>query len=627
MSERTSISPRQPMLPAEAPAVAKPRDVDFPGMIGLRVDATDIDRRIFQVIETIPVPEPGAMTLFFPKWLPGYHSPRSPLELFAGLTICAGDQVLPWRRDPVEVYAFHIVVPEGVRSIEARFQFLSPTADSQGDVVVSPQMMNLHWNTVVLYPAGYYSRRIMVEPTITIPDGWTLACALDQASSDGATTTFKPVALDRLIDSPMFAGRNFRSVDLDDGGAVRMSLFGDRPDHIEASDEQLAPHKALVAETDALFGARHFDHYDFLVATSDQLGGGGVERHRSAEIVLPSDYFTAWDKNLPKRGVFAHEYVHSWNGKYRRGADSWTPSFELPIRNSLMWVYEGQTQYWGEVLAARSGLIPLDLSLQSLASTAAKYANREGGIWRPMSDTTRDPIIAGRAPQPWPCWQRSEDYYSEGALMWLDIDTLIRELTGDERSLDTFARAFFGMNDGEMETNVYTFDDVVRTLKEIAPYDWKALLVDRLESREVGVSLGGLERGGYRLIYRDTPSDWDVQEDSLSNMVSLRYSIGLTVGTDGTIQEVIWEFPGYHAGLTAAAQLVAVNGRDFSTEELTHAVAETANGRSVELVIQRAGETETVVIDYAGGHRYPHLERIEGARARLDEIYAPRTGG
>ena len=627
MSERTTTTFGQPMPPGEAPAIAKPRDVDYPGTIGLTVDATDIDRRIFQVVETIPVPAPGPMTLFFPKWLPGYHSPQSPLELFAGLTICVGDQVLPWRRDPVEVYAFHILAPEGVQAIEARFQFLSPTADSQGDVVVTPQMMNLHWNTVVLYPAGYYSRRIMVEPTITIPEGWTLACALDQASSDSATTTFKPVALDRLIDSPLFAGRHFRSVDLDEGGAVRLNLFGDRADHIEASDEQLAPHKALIAEADALFGARHFDHYDFLVATSEQLGGGGVERHRSAEIVLPAGYFAQWDKNLTKRGVFAHEYVHSWNGKYRRGADSWTPSFELPIRNSLMWVYEGQTQYWGEVLAARSGLIPLDLTLQSLASTAAKYANREGGIWRPMSDTTRDPIIAGRAPQPWPCWQRSEDYYSEGALMWLDIDTLIRELTNDERSLDTFARAFFGMNPGEMETNVYTFDDVVGMLQDVAPYDWRALLVDRLESREVGVSLRGLERGGYRLAYRDTPSDWDAREDSLSNMISLRYSIGLTVGAGGMIQEVIWEFPGYHAGLTAEARIVAVNGRDFSTEELTHAVAGTADGRPVELIIQRAGETQTVTIEYEGGHRYPHLEAIEGARARLDEISAPRTGG
>jgi predicted metalloprotease with PDZ domain len=408
---------------------------------------------------------------------------------------------------------------------------------------------------------------------------------------------------------------------------VRLGLFGDRADLVEATDEQIAPHRALIGEADALFGARHYDHYDFLVAVSDQLGGGGVERHRSAEIVVPANYFTQWDRNLPKRSVFAHEYVHSWNGKYRRGADSWTPSFEVPIRNSLMWVYEGQTQYWGEVLAARAGLMTLDATLQSLARTAAIYANRKGGVWRPMSDTTRDPIIAGRAPQPWPCWQRSEDYYSEGALMWLDIDTIIREETGDRRSLDDFARAFFGMNDGEMTTSLYTFEDVVRTLQDTAPYDWEALLTDRLESREMGTSLDGLERGGYRLVYRDTPSDFAVQEDNLNNLISLRYSLGLTVNTSGGLEEVIWEFPGFHAGLTAAAQIIAVNGRKFSAEELTHAVAETASGRPVELTIQRAGETQTVRIDYDGGHRYPHLERIEGARARLDEIYAPRAGG
>jgi predicted metalloprotease with PDZ domain len=625
MSERYAMPPGHPQPSAETPDLPEPRDVDFPGTIGLRVDATDVTRRIFQVSETIPVQAAGPMVLFFPKWLPGYHSPRSPIELFAGLEIMAGDARLAWRRDPVEVYAFHLEVPEGAQSLEIRFQFLSPTASNQGDVAMTPQMLNLHWNTVVLYPAGYYARRIAVDAEVTLPQGWSLACALEQARSDGATTAFATTQLDTLLDSPLFAGRHFRSVDLDEGGAVRLNLFGDRADLIEATDDQIAPHRRLVAEVDALFGARHFDHYDFLAAVSDQLGGGGIERHRSAELVLPADYFTQWDNNLPKRDVFGHEYIHSWNGKYRRGADNWTPSFDVPIRNSLMWVYEGLTQYWGEVLATRSGLWTQDTALQSLARTAAIYANREGGVWRPLSDTTRDPVINGRSPQPWPSWQRSEDYYSEGALVWLSIDTLIRELSGDERSLDDFARAFFGMNDGEMETSLYTFDDVVETLNGIVAHDWKGFLIDRLETREAGTSLDGLERGGYALVYRDTPSEFALKEDALNGAVNLRFSVGLTVGTTGVIQEVLWEAPAFHAGLTTAAEIIAVNGRTFTAEELKQAISDSGEGGPLELLVKQAGETRTVRIDYSGGHRYPHLERIEGARPRLDEIYAPRA--
>lgn len=603
------------------PPMPEARDEAFPGVIRLFIDATDIARRIFNVREVIPVPAPGKMILLFPKWLPGYHSPRSPIELLAGLVVTAGDVVLDWRRDPVEVYAFHLDVPEGVTEIEVPFQFLSPTTSDQGDVVVTPAMLNTHWNTVILYPAGWFSRRVTVEAEILVPEGWTVACALPQAWSDGTRTRFKPATLDMLVDSPIMAGRHFEAHDLTDDGAVRLNLFADRPEQLAITDNQLAAYRALVAEADALFGPRPFTHYDMLMALSDELGGGGVEHHCCAEIIPAANLFLNWDANLPLRETAAHEYVHAWNGKFRRGADSWTPSFEHPIRNSLMWVYEGQTQYWGQILAARCGLWTLDDALGALAHTAATYENRMGGVWRPMSDTTRDPIIANRNPQPWPSWQRAEDYYSEGQLVWLDVDTLIRELSGDTKSLDDFARAFFGAPDGRTATLTYTQEDVVAALNATAQYDWAGFLAERLECRRPGTFLDGLTRGGYRLVYRETQNSFAAAQDALDGALCLRFSLGLAVSTDGTVQEVIWGRTAYDAGLTAGTQIVAVDGLTFSTDVLRQAVADKA---PVELVVQRQGVTETVTVDYQGGLRYPHLEPIEGARGRLAEIYASK---
>lgn len=607
----------------EPPPIPYPQDKPYPGQISVEVDATDIARCIFQVRQTIPV-EPGReLTLLYPKWIPGFHSPAAAIELLGGLEIRAGEQRLPWRRDPVEVHAFHIAVPDEVQVLEARFQFLSPTCESQGTIAVTPVMLAVRWGAMVLYPAGYFSRGIEVRASLNLPEGWGFACALEAASAEAGRTTFSPVPLDVLVDSPVLAGRWFRQVDLDDRGQVRLNLAADRPDMLQATDEQLAPHRSLIREADALFGARHFDRYEFLAAVSDELGGGGVEHQRSCEIVTPAGYFTSWDANAPKRDVFAHEYVHSWNGKFRRGADSWTPSFERPIRNSLMWVYEGQTQYWGEVLAARSGLWSLQQALDTLARTAAIYDNRPGGRWRTLSDTTRDPIIASRQPLPWRSWQRSEDYYAEGQLLWLDIDTLIRELTGDRRSLDDFARRFFGMEDGRTATSTYEFDDVVAVLDEVVSHDWSGLLTARLESREVGAPLEGLERGGYRLTYRKTPSEFGLATDAVNGVADLTFSVGLSASTDGTLQEVFWEGPAFEAGLVAGSRLLGVNGREFDLDGLRQAVTDAEKTGCIDLVVQRGKRLNAVSVHYAGGHRYPVLEPIGGARRRLDEIHAP----
>ncbi|MET3713692.1 putative metalloprotease with PDZ domain [Sphingomonas trueperi] len=601
-----------------------PKDVPYPGTIILDVDARDVERRIFRVRETIPVAQAGELTLLFPQWLPGYHAPQAPIELFAGLVLEAGGQDLRWRRHPVNVHAFLVDVPEGVDAIEARFQFLSPTDPAQGRVVVGPDLLMLQWNTVLLYPAGHFSRRIQVAPSLLLPHGWQHGCAMEVvAGCDDDCVGFPPVSLDVLVDSPVIAGRHFRRVALDDQARVHLAMVADAPDQLDATKEQIAPHRALIEEADRLFGTRPFDRYEVLFALSETIDSIGVEHHRSCEAATLPGYFTDWDESFSRRDTIPHEFVHSWNGKHRRGADSWTPSFYRPIGNSLMWVYEGQTQYWDRVLCARSGLWAAEHALGALALTAATHEVRAGSRWRPMSDTTRDPIIAARAPLPWPSWQRSEDYYSEGALVWLDVDTRIRELSGETRSLDDFARAFFGADQpGDWSTRTYVFEDVVAALEQLAPFDWGGFFAARIGGKHEGAPLAGIDRGGYRLVYRDEPSAYWANAEKVAGNLNLTFSLGLTVAADGAVGEVLWEGPAFAMGLTAGSTLLAVQGEPFSLEVLREAVGACRGPLEVQL---RTGKRErSVVIANCSGHRYPHLEPVEGATRRMDDILRPR---
>lgn len=608
------------------PAIPAPRDVQFPGTIALHVDARDVTRRIFQVREIIPVPEPDIFTLLFPEWLPGYHAPQASIELFAGLTIWAGEKELSWKRHPVQVHAFHVDVPEGVREVEARFQFLSPTHSAQGRVVVGAEMLTVQWNSVLLYPAGYYARRIPFEATLTVPDGWQQACALAPLAQEGATIRYETAPLDVLVDSPVFAGRHFERIALDDARQVHLNIFADEADLIATTPDKISAHRAVVEQADELFGARPFDRYEILFGLSEELGSIGVEHHRSCEAISLPGYFTDWEGTFSTRETIPHEFIHSWNGKHRRGEDSWTPSFDQPIRNSLMWVYEGQTQYWDRVLCARSGLWTPEQTLQAIALTAATLEVRAGSRWRSMSDTTRDPIIAARAQLPWPSWQRSEDYYSEGSLVWLDVDTRIRELSGDARSLDDFARAFFAADEpGVASTRTYRFEDVVAMLDELAPFDWGGFFRDKLEGKHDDAPLRGIERGGFQLVYRDDPSDYWTNTEKVAGNVNLMFSLGLTADNEGTISEVLWEGPAFDAALTVGAQLLEVEGREFSPDALRDAVAQARGpGGCVRLKVRAGTRERSVEVACTTGHRYPHLERRAGERARLLEILAPR---
>src|SRR5882762_8310944 len=367
------------------PEIAAPKDVPFPGTIRLAVDATDVTRHIFRVKETIPV-QAGSLTLLYPKWLPGTHRPDGRIDALAGLVIKANGERVEWVRDTVDVYAFHVDVPAEVKNLDLEYQFLSAGDGNEGRIVMTPEMLNLQWSSVALYPAGHFVRQITFEPSIQLPDGWQFATALETASASGPSTTFKPVSFETLVDSPAFAGRHVKRVNLDTPGQppVRLNVFADRADLLEAKPEHLEAHRALVTQAYRLFNSHHYDHYDFLLALTDRMGGIGLEHHRSSENATAPTFFTEWDKIPDTRQLLPHEFTHSWNGKFRRPADLWTANYNVPMRNSLLWVYEGQTQYWGYVLAARAGLLTKEQALDALAGVAAYYQLQPGREWKSL---------------------------------------------------------------------------------------------------------------------------------------------------------------------------------------------------------------------------------------------------
>jgi predicted metalloprotease with PDZ domain len=604
-----------------------PSDLPYPGTIRLSVDASDTARHILRVREIIPLARSGPMTLLYPRWIPGYHRPAGRIDELAGLTVLAGEQTIPWTRDAEDGFSFALDVPEGATELEIAFQIVTPVADNQGRVVMTPEMLNLQWNKVLLYPAGHYASRIMVEPSIVLPNGWQAGTALEAAANANNMITYGPVSLETLVDSPMFAGLNFERVDLDPEAEVpfHLNIVADDLTDLAFSDDQIEAHRSLVQQAYRLFDSRHFDHYDFLLALTDSMSGIGLEHHRSSENAVPRGYFTEWDNFTDVRDLLAHELVHSWNGKFRRPADLWVPNFNVPMRDSLLWVYEGQTHYWGYVLSARSGLWTKQEALDGIAWLAATYDNVAGRQWRSLQDTTNDPILAARRPIPWRSWQRSEDYYSEGLLIWLDADTLIRELSGGTRSLDDFASAFFGIDDGSFEVRTYTFDDLLAALNSVQPYDWASFLRSRLDRVGAPAPLDGIARGGYRLVYTEKPSEHFRSSEIRRGVTDLSFSLGVVIGRDNSLTGVLWEGPAYDAGLTVGNEIVAVDGREFNSERIRDSVARAMNSPAPIVLIVKDGEHyRTVELPYHDGLRYPHLERVADNAARLDEILAPR---
>ena len=607
---------------SETAAVA---DADYPGTISLQVDAGDVGQRIQRVRERIPA-RPGPLTLWYPKWIPGHHAPTGPINQLAGLVLRGNGERIAWKRDAVDMYAFHLEVPPGVDAIDAEFQYLSPTAKDQGRVAMTPDLLDLQWHRVLLYPAGYASDRIRIEPALTVPQGWHAATSLELIARDGDTLRYAPVSATTLVDSPVYAGRNHRRIALDAeaGQPVFLEAFADSPEQLEISPAMLDAHRALVRQADRVFGPRPFARYDFLLAVSDSFSGIGLEHRQSSENGTGPDYLTG-AAPFGGNSLLPHEYAHAWNGKFRRPSELWTPHYNTPMRNDLLWLYEGQTEYWAMVLAARSGLWTLEQAREILADLAATQAQRRGRAWRNLQDTMGQGIIDfNDAPQAWESWQRAYDFYGEGALLWLDVDTRIRELSANRRSLDDFARRFFaGAKDAET-VSTYDLDDVVAALEAVQAGEWRDWLRTRLDGDQP--LLGGFERGGWKLGFDATPNLAVADAEGADEFDDFRYSLGLKIARDGgTVSEVVWDSPAFAAGLARDMTVVAVNGDAYSAKRLSRAIATAQTSpQPIELLLRQAERYRTLRIDYRDGLRAPHLQRIAGRPDFLTEILSAR---
>lgn len=616
----------KPSYEAPTQIIPAAQDIPYPGTMALVVDARDFKQGVFNITQTIPVVKPGKMTLLYPEWLPGNHAPRGEIEKLAGLKITADGKEIPWVRDAVDVFAFHIDVPEGIRTIVAYFQFTSATRSNQGRVVMAPSMLNLRWHQVSLYPAGYYTRQIPVQATAIYPDGWRAATSLRASELEGSTYTYKTTDYDTLVDSPVFAGKHFQTHKL--SNRINLNIVADDAKFLKSKKDHLTKHRKLVREAEALFGSHPYDRYDFLLALTEEMGGIGIEHHRSSENAVNREYFTDWDDGPGRRNLLPHEIVHAWNGKYRRPQAMWTPDFKTPTRDNLLWVYEGQTQFWGYVLGARSGLYSQQDTLDAFAAIAAGMDLRVGRKWRPLIDTTHDPIIAKRKPKPWSSWQRQEDYYNEGLLIWLEADQIIRRESGGKKSLENFAKAFFGGKNGDWGVVTYDQQDVIDALNKVQPYDWASFIDLRVHKTTQEAPKNGLILGGYQLIFADKPTAYIRSNDKRRKQMDLSHSLGLIMGGKGAIKTVMWDSPAFKAGLKAGLTISAVNGKAYTDDALKQAIEENKGKTGpIEIFAKNGDAYHNFMVAYADGLRYPALEKItgEGANKRgIDVLLQPK---
>lgn len=608
-----------------AQTVPDAQDIPYPGVIRLEIDASDITRALYRVKQTVPVvPGSTSLILQLPSWLPGNHAPRGPINLIADVRFEVGGKPIAWTRDPVEVNAFHLALPAGTREVVAHFIHTSPLQTNEGRITMTQEMLNLQWEKMSLYPAGHYVRQITFAPSVTFPKDWTAFAALDGESRNGDTVRWAPVDYETLVDSPVFAGKYARAWDL--GHDVSLDVVADAPELLELAPENLDAFRRLVSESLTLFGARHFDRYELLLALTDRMGGIGLEHQRSSENSYEPKAFVDWANLAHDRNVTSHELVHSWNGKFRRPARLWAPDYRQPTQGNLLWMYEGQTQFWGWILAARSGLQPKETVLGAIANSAGLYATQPGRGWRSVEDTTHDPIINARRPVPYPTLSRSEDYYNEGMMLWLEADQIIRAGTDGARGLDDFARAFFGTHDGDWGQITYELDDIVATLNGVYPHDWAKFLTEKFQTPNQPAPLAGVERGGYRLVWKAEPNPYEAGRMKSGKNLNLLYSLGMTINSSGEITTVMWDGPAFNAGLVDGVSIIAVNGTAYSDTVMKQAItAATVAKEPVELMVKRGDRYLTVPIAYHDGLRYPWIEPVAEGEQPLDRLLAPRV--
>ncbi len=600
----------------------------------LQVDATDAPRNILHSVISLPV-SAGPITLVYPKWIPGNHRPTGPIQNLTGLHIKAGGQELDWQRDLVDMWAFHAQVPEGVRELQVSFDTLTYNGKSSA---ASSKVLDLVWNQVVLYPQKTATDSVEVTASIRLPEGWKFGSALtttgrsessESAESLGSSAQFQPVSLTRLVDSPLIAGRWYRQVQLSAPGESPVhviDLVGESEESLQITDQDLASYKQLVAETGKLFGARHYEKYHFLWTLSDQTAHHGLEHHESSDNGTGEDVFSDADSHNLDADLLPHEFVHSWNGKYRRPAGLATANYQEPMKGDLLWVYEGLTDYLGNILAARTGLRSPEQFRENLAYTAAGLEHRAGRTWRPLQDTATSVQILFAAPPQWVNWRRSADYYPEGYLLWLDVDAMIRRQTNGQKSLNDFCRAFYGGQSGPPQVVPYKFEDVVTALNQASPYDWSHFLRERLDSKSPHAPLGGIENGGWRLMYTSQKNMTMEAAEKSGDGLDLSFSLGMIVTKDGEIRDVIPGSPAYAAGLGPGMKVIAVNSRKWSKDQMRSALRTGVHATQPLAILAENGEyVNTYSVDYHGGEQYPHLVRVESQQDLLSEIIKPQT--
>jgi predicted metalloprotease with PDZ domain len=596
--------------------------------IKLSVDLTDAPRNIFHEHLTIPT-KPGPQTFVYPKWIPGNHRPSGPITNLLGIKFSANGTGLPWERDAVDMYAFHVNVPAGVQQIEAEMDTttFSDSAGSSG-AATSANVLDLNWNQVVLYPQNSNSNDVQFAASVHLPAGWKFGTALPVSQASGDNVDFSPVSLTTLIDSPLIAGSHYRKIELTDGhngpshviDMVSESEYG-----LAMSDADVSAYRALVRETGALFGARHYTQYHFLYTLSDEVASHGLEHHQSSDNAVGERTLTDPGLHLLDADLLPHEFVHSWNGKYRRPAGLATRNYQEPMVGDLLWVYEGLTDYLGGVLAARSGLRSQEEFRDDLASTAAMLDHRTGRTWRSLEDTARSVQILRLAGATYQNWRRGLDYYTEGIFIWLEVDSKIRQLTHGQKSLDDFCHQFHGGQSGPPTVVPYEFNDVVKALNDVVPYDWASLLKQRTTEHATHAPLAGVTGSGWKLVYTDKPNLIIQAGEKQRKSLNAYYSLGFGVNESGTLEDVIPGSPADTAGIAPGMKLVAVKGRRYSKDVLRQALRETKTSNTpLELLLENREFFKTYSVNYHEGEQYPHLERADGEDL-LSEIAAPRT--
>ncbi len=606
-----------------------------PAPITVAVDASAATEKIFRAHLIMPV-APGSLTLYYPKWIPGEHMPDGPNVQLTGLKFTANGQAIPWTRDSLEMYAFHLQVPAGVTTIEADLEYLSPAEQEgfSGGASATAKMAVVSWNQLVLYPKGFAATDLTYKASLKLPAGWKFGTPLPVASRSDDTIQFAPATLYTLVDSPVIMGEYFKVLALTAPGQTpphEMDIAADSPAALAMPADTEQEYRNLVSEARTLFGATHYRDYHFLLSLSNHVAHFGLEHHESNDSRTAEAGLVEPSARLNMAGLLPHEFVHSWNGKYRRPADLATPDYEQPMQDDLLWVYEGLTSYLGDVLTARSGLRTPEQARDELALLAARLDHEPGRRWRPLQDTATGAPILYEAPPFWSNWRRTVDFYDEGVLIWLEADSIIRRQTENHKSLDDFCKLFHGapsLPAGQAPmVKPYTFDDVVNAMNQVAPYDWRGFFRTRLDSTAPHAPLGGIENSGWKLVYDEAESEVMKARESQQKTVDLTYSIGLLLQEDGTVIDSIFFMPAAQAGITPGMKLVAVNGRKFSTNVLHNAIA-AAKGTSapLDLLVENADYFKTYTLNYHDGEKYPHLARDSTKPDLLSDILHAHAG-